>query len=140
MSEALLIFCTDEELGALQHLLYHHSRGTLDLHHAVVFQRQMFRCPDVQGNATYITLMDRSYHLSDNGIPHLLGEGDELVFRRAHQFRHQRNTGTGENVAYGLRWHVTILLDAHDDLVESGYVDAVELHLRRCWHGRLHDL
>ena len=38
MSESLLVFRTDEEFGTLQHLLDHHTRRTIDLHHSVVFQ------------------------------------------------------------------------------------------------------
>ena len=100
----------------------------------------MFCRTDVQGDTAHITLMHRSYHLRHHRITYLLGKGDEFVFRRAHQFRHQRDTRTGENLAHGLRRHIPILLDAQDDLVESGDVDAIELYLRRCRHRRLHDL
>ena len=72
----------------------------------------MFRRTDVQGDTAHITLMYRSYHLRHHRITYLLGKGDEFVFRRAHQFRHQRDTRTGENLAHGLRRHVAIFLDA----------------------------
>ena len=100
----------------------------------------MFGCTDVQGDPTHITLMDRSNDLRHHRITHLLGEGDEFVFRRTHQFWYQRNTGTGEDLSDGLRGYIPILLDAQDNLIESGNIDAIELYLRGSRLGRAHDL
>ena len=140
MAEALLIFGANEEFGTLQHLLDHDPCSSLDLHHPVVFQSQMFRCTDVQGNTAHITLMDRSHHLGHHREAHFLGKGDELVFRRAHQFWYQRNTRTFQNLTYNLWLDIAVGMDVKDDLIESGNIDAIELYLRGSRLGRAHDL
>ena len=140
MPETLLVFGTDKQFRTLQHLLYHHACGILNLHHAVEFQGQMLLCADVQGHTAYIALMHWSHHLGYDRITHLIGKGRQFFLRCAHHFWYEGNACARENVTHGLRWHVTIVFDAKDDFVESGDVNTIELYLRGGWFGRTHNL
>ena len=129
MSEALLVLGTDKQFGAFQHLLHHDARGTLDLHHAVELQRQVFGSADVQGHAAHVALMDGAYHLGHYGIAHALGEADELVLLGCSPFR--APSGCPHTPAAGARRsedYIAVLLDAVDDAVQSGNIDTVEFH------------
>ena len=56
MTETFLVFGSDEEFGALQHLLHHHARSSVNLHHSVEFQCQVLRGAYVQRHAAHIAL------------------------------------------------------------------------------------
>ena len=93
VAESRLVFRADKQLGALQHLLYHHARSALYLHHAVKLQCQVFGCAYVQRHAAHVALVYRAYHLSHHGESHALGKGRQLLFVLRHQLGHQRYAG-----------------------------------------------
>ena len=140
MSETGFILGTDEQFGSPEHLLHHDTRSTFDLHHAFELELEMFGSANIQGDTAHIALVDGTNDLGNNGIAHALGKCHEFVLLGRDEFRNHRNASTRENVANGLRRHVTIAVYAMNDFVELREVDAIELHLWRCRLWRVHNL
>ena len=140
MTETLLVLGTDKQLRAFEHLLYHDSGSILNLHHTVELQSQVLGCADVQRHTSYITLMHRSDDLRHNGIAHAVSTADQLVFISADHLRNHRDACAGEYLAHQRGLYIATLVDTHDGLVQTGNVNAIQLHLRgrRSW--RAHDL
>ena len=79
MTKARLVFRTNKEFCALDHLLHHHSGGIRNLHHTVKLCRKDFLGTDVQGHTTHIALMYRSHNLSHHRIATFLGKVHQLL-------------------------------------------------------------
>src|SRR5574344_1264944 len=84
--------------------------GSLNLHHALKLQGEMFLGADIQRHSANVTLMNRSYHLRHNGITNLISKLDELLLVVAHLLGHHRYAGTLEELAHHLWLDKSILL------------------------------
>ena len=80
MSETSLVFRTDEQFCAFQHLLDHDTRSPFNLHHSVELKGEVLRCADVECDTTHIALMHRTYNLCYDWIAHTLSKGGEFFF------------------------------------------------------------
>ena len=129
MSETLFILGADKEFRTLEHLLNHHAGGSLYLHHAVKLKGKVFWRTDIQGNTAHIALMNRSHHLGHYGISHLLGKVSQRFLVVAHHLRHHRNAGTFQELMHDIWCHVTIFLDASDDIPYARHIHAKEFYL-----------
>ena len=94
MAKTGLVFGTNEEFRALDHLLNHHSRGIRNLHHTVELGQEHLLGVDVQRHATHITLMHRTNDLDHHRIAHTLGKGHDLVLIVTHKLRHGGNASS----------------------------------------------
>ena len=147
MTEAFLILGTNEQLGALQHLLHHHARGILDLHHAVELQCQMLCRADIQRHTAHIALVHRPHHLGYNRIAHPVGKSRQFFLGCGHHLRHHRNTSTLQQSSDGIWVEITTPLtlwrgvgcEAYN-LSNLRHVNTKEFYLGRCGSRCLHNL
>ena len=79
MAEAFFVLGANEQFGPLEHLLDHHARSILYLHHPVELQGEMLWGADVQRDAAHITLVYGTYDLCHYGESHLPGKGCQFV-------------------------------------------------------------
>src|SRR5574344_794671 len=104
--------------------------GSLNLHHALKLQGEMFLGADIQRHSANVTLMNRSYHLRHNGITNLISKLDELLLVVAHLLGHHRYAGTLEELAHHLGLNKSIFLYLGTSGIGSGD-DTRERHGKR---------
>ena len=80
MSELLIIACADEHLGTEQHRVHLHCVCFRNADESVVLTNDGFLIFDIEHDATYIRLMERSYDFHNQRIAHFSGEGDSIAF------------------------------------------------------------